>query len=327
MNDNLLEKAIEQLPRELQADISVHYTNGDPHDAVIDIRLGGELYSFYVQCKTIHRKESLSHHLIQYGAEQRLLVCNALSPFLRDYCHQYNINYIDGAGNARIIRSGVYILIQGNKLKSAQGKTPMLSIGIMKCLFALLVDENLLTRPYSEIAHQSNISLGMVSKAIHYLITNKYIPEKKENRRLLDKSSLIYQWLQSYHNVLRPKISMMRLTAQQHWDELELLPGEFWGGEVAANEMTHYLIPEHALLYTYLPLKQKIRQYRARPDDNGNLTVANPFWGESLDITPFALALLSTAELLSSHDSRNREAAEIINDRYLHLKKLPTSGV
>lgn len=55
----------------------------------------------------------------------------------------------------------------------------MLSIGIMKCLFALLVDENLLTRPYSEIAHQSNISLGMVSKAIHYLITDKYIPEKK----------------------------------------------------------------------------------------------------------------------------------------------------
>lgn len=65
----------------------------------------------------IHRKESFSHHLIQYGTEQRLLVCNALSPFLRDYCHQYNINYIDGAGNARIIRAGVYILIQGNKLK------------------------------------------------------------------------------------------------------------------------------------------------------------------------------------------------------------------
>ncbi|EOA8959575.1 type IV toxin-antitoxin system AbiEi family antitoxin [Vibrio harveyi] len=327
MSGDLLEKAIEQLPRELQAELSIHHTNCYEYDSVIDIRLGGVLYSFYVECKTIHRKESLNHYLTQYDAEQRLLICNALSPFLRDYCHQHNINYIDSAGNARIIRSGVYILIQGNKRKPDQGKTPMLSIGIMKCLFALLVDENLLTRPYSEIAHQSNISLGMVSKAIHYLITNKYIPEKKEHRRLLDKSSLMYQWLQSYHSVLRPKINMMRLTALQHWDELELFPGEFWGGEVAANELTHYLTPEHALLYTYLPLQQKIRQYRARPDDNGNLTVANPFWGESLDMTPFALALLSTAELLSSHDSRNREAAEIINDRYLHLKKLPTSGV
>ncbi|OEE18292.1 hypothetical protein OAY_10210 [Vibrio cyclitrophicus ZF205] len=327
MSGNLLENVIELLPKELQAEISIHHTNSEGYDAVIDLRLGGMLSSFYAECKTIHRKESLSHFLARPSVQDRLLICNALSPFLRDYCHQHNISYIDEAGNARIIKPGVYVLIQGNKLKLEQDKKPVMSIGIMKCLFALLVDDKLLTRPYNEIAHQANISLGMVSKAIHYLISNKYIPEKKANRRLLDKPALIYQWLQSYNSVLRPKTNMMRLASHQYWGELELLPGEFWGGEVAASDLTRYLIPEHALLYTYLPLQQKIRQYRARPDDNGNLTVANPFWGKSLDVTPFALALLSTAELLNSQDSRNREAAEIINDRYLHLKQLPITRV
>lgn len=97
------------------------------------------------------------------------------------------------------------------------------------------------------------------------------------------------------------------------------------GGEVAASKLTDYLTPEHALLYTRLPLQQKIREYRARPDERGNLTLATPFWGELLEITPFALALLSTAELLTSNDSRNQEVAEIINDQYLHLKQLPQS--
>lgn len=193
----------------------------------------------------------------------------------------------------------------------------------MKCLFALLTDNDLLTQPYSEIARKTDISLGMVSKAINYLIDNNHIPEKKDNRRLLDRQSLTYQWLLSYNSVLRPKISMMQLSCQQNWQELELFPGELWGGEIAANKLTDYLVPEHWLLYTRLPLQQKIPQYRARPNTNGNLTVATPFWGEALEINPFATALLSTAELLVSQDSRNREVAEIINDQYLHLKQLP----
>jgi hypothetical protein len=327
MNDNLLEKSIAQLPTELQAEFTIHHSDKEPYDAVIELTLGELRVPFYAECKTIHRKESLSSFLTHDDSTQRLLICNALSPFLRDYCHKHHINYIDSAGSARVVGPGVYILIQGKQHKSAQNQTPVMSIGIMKCLFALLVDEELLSRPYNDIAQQANISLGMVSKAIRYLIANKHIPEKKEKRRLLDKPTLIYQWLLSYNRVLRPKTAMIRLNLGPHWSELDLHPDELWGGEVAANQLTGYLTPEHALLYTRLPLQQKIRQYRARPDDNGNLTVAQPFWGESLNLTPFALALLSVAELLNSQDSRNQEVAEIINDQYLHLKQLPTVGV
>ena len=319
----ILKNAIARLPDEFQTELTVFYTNQEAYDAEIEFKLSGKALHFLVECKTIHRKESLKHFQDQHSDTDCLLACNSLSDFLRNYCHQNNINYIDETGNARIVAKGLYILLQGNKPTPQQPRTSMMSIGIMKCLFALLADNDLLTQPYSEIAKKADISLGMVSKAINYLIDNKHIPKKKNNRRLLDKQSLTYQWLLSYNTVLRPKIDMVRLSSPKNWQELELLPGELWGGEIAASKLTEYLNPEYWLLFTRLPLQQKIRQYRSRPASDGNLTVATPFWGESLEITPFATALLSTAELLASQDSRNQEIAEIINDQYLHLKQLP----
>ena len=323
MTEDLLTNAIDNLPKELQARLIARHTSQESGDGELEITFNGQAYAFHVECKLIHRKESLQHLPSQHNGNMPLLVCNPLSDFLRDYCHQQNINYIDEAGNARIVESGLYILLQGNKPAPQKHRASTISIGIMKCLFALLADNDLLTRPYSEIAQKADISLGMVSKAINYLIDNKHIPEKKSNRRLLDKQALTYQWLASYHTTLRPKLKMLRLNSPQNWAELELQAGELWSGEVAASKLTDYLTPEHWLLFTRLPLQQKIRQYRARPAPDGNLTVATPFWGESLKLTPFATALLSTAELLASQDSRNQEVAEIINDRYLHLKQLP----
>jgi len=325
LDNRLLERALNQLPEELKGSIVVVGGNSNFEDTCLALNLSERTTKFHIECKTIHRKESLNHFSTKIEASQRILICNGLSTFLREYCHQNHINYIDESGNARIVGQGIYILVQGNKPKPAQSKTSMMSVGIMKCLFALLVDEELISQPYSEIASKSNISLGMVSKAIKYLIDNNHIPESKENRRLLDKLALTYQWLNAYSVTLRSKTKMMRLSSPQAWEKLPLESGDLWGGEVAASKLTDYLKPEHALLYTRLPLQQKIRQYRARPDERGNLTIATPFWGEPLDITPFAQALLSTAELLASHDSRNQEVAEIINDQYLHLKQLPQS--
>ncbi|GAB1077219.1 MAG: hypothetical protein SAqTSB_33560 [Shewanella algae] len=323
MTEDLLTNAIDNLPKELQAKLKASHTNQESGDTKLEFIFKGQAYAFHVECKLIHRKESLQHFLNQHNDITPLLVCNPLSDFLRDYCHEQNINYIDAAGNARIVDSGLYILLQGNKHAPRQAHAPKISIGIMKCLFALLVESDLLTRPYSEIAQKADISLGMVSKAIGYLIDNKHIPAKKSERRFLDKQTLIYQWLASYSTTLRPKLKMVQLNTQHSWEALKLQPGDIWGGEVAASTLTDYLVPEQWLLFTRYPIQQKIREYRARPAADGNLTVAAPFWGESLKINQFTTALLSTAELLASQDSRNREVAEIINDQYLHLKQLP----
>jgi len=322
MDVNELYKAIEALPKEIQANFTVSDACNSSHDALLTWKVNNHTVHFPVEHKIIHRKESLRHYQEQHGTHG-VLLCNYLSDFLRDYCHQHHINYIDEAGNTRLVDEGLYILIQGKKAPVQPTAAPVLTLGIMKCLFALFVDNNLLTKPYSEIAQKADISLGMVSKAINYLIDNKHIPKEKSQRRLLDKQELIYQWLRSYDSVLRPKMAMLTLNAPQPWEQLEVGPDELWSGEIAASTLTEYLTPEHGFLYTRQPLNQKIRQYRARPDKNGNLTVASTFWGESLDITPFATALLSTAELLYSQDSRNQEIAEIINDQYLHLKQLP----
>ncbi|PSW21530.1 hypothetical protein C9I98_03345 [Photobacterium sanctipauli] len=310
-----------QLPADWLANITL--LPAGPYDAELTLEFGGFTRNFHVESKYIHRKETLDHYAKQCDTASTLLFCNPLSDFLRDYCQQQNINYIDAAGNARIVGDGVYVLLQGNAVPPRQPSVPGMSIGIMKCLFAFFADDELISQPYSKIADRAGISVGMVSKAMGYLTEHQFIPGGKKGRRLLDKTTLAYQWLIAYPTVLKPKLSTLVLEANQHWQKLATEPGDVWIGEVAASQLTDYLEAEQWLLFTQQPLQQKIRQYRSRPDPNGKLTVANAFWGEALTLNTFANALLSTAELLASQDGRNREVAEILNEQYLHLKQLP----
>lgn len=318
----LLANAISNLPVSWCAQIDEGLEHNG--DARLTLGLTTRKYAFRVECKRIHRKESLiQYHNQAEHNDSNLLICNLLSPFLRRYCQELGINYIDEAGNAYIALDDVYIWIQGRLPDAIPSQTASLSPGIAKCLFALFAEEDLLRKTYSEIATKAGISLGMVNKAIQYLIEHKHIPQHKSQRRFLSVESLQYLWLQAYVQVLRPKLEILTVITTHDWTSIGLENDDLWSGEVAAFQQIGYLSPEQGLLFTRAPFQQKLKLYQARPGKDGTLILAHPFWGEKLTLNGRARALLMVAELLASGDDRNREVAGIINDQYLHLKQLP----
>lgn len=326
MEQQILSQALDALPEHIEI-IDIHYQNADARgrdvDATVTLKIAGETRTFDTDVKRIHRKATLDAFLQTQRQRETLLICNPLSAFLRQYSEEKGINYLDEAGNAHIVQPGFFLHIEGKKRKHIPDTRPTLSVGIMKCLFALLADDTLLNQPYEVMAEKAGVSLGMISKTLTYLIDTQAIPKDKKSRRFLDKPALMQQWLTAYPQVLRKKLAPFRVTTPRHWQTITLEEGDIWGGEVAAAQLTDYLEPEEYWLFTREPMQKKMRELQARPSADGQLLIAAPFWGKDLTLTPAAQALLAVAELLASSDSRNREAAEILNDQYLHLKSLP----
>ena len=153
-----------------------------------------------------------------------------------------------------------------------------------------------------------------------FLIENKHIAHQSTPRRFLDVQTLQYEWLISYQQKVAPKIPSIACPPPENWESVPLNAGDIWAGEVAAAQLTNYLIPQDYLLFTQSMRPEK---YPISKNHNAKLRMKKAFWGKALSISQNAFALLTVAELLSSNDGRNRELAEMINDQYLHLTKLP----
>ena len=197
-----------------------------------------------------------------------------------------------------------------------------MTTGIVKCLFAFFAEPTLLNAPYTLIAEQADISLGMINKTMNFLTSHKHIALQSTQRRFLDIQNLQYEWLNSYLEKVAPKIPFISWPPPENWENITLGQGDLWTGEVAATQLTDYLIPQEFMLFT-----QNMRPEKYSVSKNRNstsvLNVKKAFWGKELNISQNAFALLTVAELLLSKDGRNREVAEMINDKYLHLTKLP----
>ena len=320
MKEPDLESILQVLPNEWQPQIKLFNTASDTGcDGELTIQLNQKTKHYLLAFKQIHRKESLVHYSHAHSNKQRILVCNPLSTYLRDICTELNVNYIDESGNIRITDDSTYILIQGQKSVASKAIATM-TTGIVKCLFAFFAEPSLLNEPYSLIAERAGISLGMVNKTMTFLIENKHIAHQPTPRRFLDVQTLQYEWLISYQQKVAPKIPSIVCPPPENWESVPLNAGDIWAGEVAAAQLTNYLIPQDYLLFTQSMRPEK---YPISKNHNAKLRMKKAFWGKALSISQNAFALLTVAELLSSNDGRNRELAEMINDQYLHLTKLP----
>ncbi|MFC3023593.1 type IV toxin-antitoxin system AbiEi family antitoxin [Vibrio zhugei] len=311
----------ESLPKSWQAEFS--YEQNKNFDGTLTIWLGERRHQLLVDFKRVHRKESLrnvkAHMQIDGGY---VLVTNALTDFLKDECENLGLNYIDESGNIRIVNEDLYILITKPYQSGLVKKHPVaMTEGIVKCVFALICEPILLKSTYEEISRKAGISVSMANKAIKFLIEKNYIQKDKLKRRFFDENSLMYDWLLSYYKHIGSKQVPIPFPPPLDWKAIELPNGAIWGGEAAAAELTDYLHPQTLFLYS----KDRVHGYEFNKSNPKapRLQVCRPFWGDELKITEKGRAILTIAELLATQDGRNREVAEMINDKYLHLKTLP----
>lgn len=236
IEQTLINKIIDNLPEQLKLILEPYaLTYGKNNSQLYDGCLNLEVsetgcYQFYFDVKLNLRKEILIKWLRSHSNEDCLLITDVLTPNLQQYCIENSINFIDSAGNLFIQRPGLFLLIRGQKSTVRLKQTNTLSIGIMKLLFVILADKELINHSYREIAEMANISLGMVSKEFSYLKNNHLYRESSTGRCLTSPDELYTQWIQNYATILRPKFKILTLSDDIDWQTILLHDGEYWGG-------------------------------------------------------------------------------------------------
>jgi hypothetical protein len=322
--EQLLSGVLENLPKGFE--LQYEHSNNGVHDGWGKLTgPSGETMTFALEMKQIHRKESLiaaREQMARFpGNVPALLVCNRLTSTLAEYCAESQINFIDTAGNAHIQVPGLYLLREGRYEKKPVVASSRFAEGVMKLLFVLLSSPETLNDTYRSLAEKAGISLGMVSKAFDYLEAQRYYRKSQQGRRLMNEEELQVLWLKDYATALRPKLDSLSLSAPVSWGEIALASEEYWGGEIAAAQLSSgYLIPETGVIFTPHHLLQRRKELGLKPVSGGKLQLISRFW-KHFALSRKAEAMLCVAELLVSGDDRNREAARIINDKYLHLNE------
>jgi len=243
------------------------------------------------------------------------------------------IAFADLAGNVHLplARSLIYVAGQPER-PSDEADPPRTVIDVAlnaKVVFALLARPEFLQITQRELAKKTGVSLGGISTALSQLEARGFITSagSKLPRKLLRKEQLLDEWRHEYRSRLAPKLDEQARRMAGDTEALQSADvvtfGMQWGGEVAAQRITHYLRPVSYTLYAN-PEKQGLPRLAAlaklRKADDGNIKIVSRFWNfdpadsEHVDTVPLPLVY---GELMASDDPRCQETAQLIRKKIL----------
>ena len=189
-----------------------------------------------------------------------LLFSPYLTPAVTEKLRAEGLEFADGAGNIFLDSPAAYVLISGHK-PGHEPRTADLTATDLKLLYALLSRPTLRNVTYRDLSVKTGISLGKVSETLTKLKAAKHIYEVKSGALFLDDpAQLLERWEFGYLEQVRPKLtpSYWRLSKplarERVLADAITRPGVLVGGEVAADELTHYLKP--AALTFHVPKGQ-----------------------------------------------------------------------
>lgn len=251
-----------------------------------------------------------------------ILVTDFVPPTIADKLRELDISFFDASGNAFFNEPEFYIFIssRGRTLNVSTPKPSLIfQASGLQLLFVLLCVPNAENKTYRELAEMSGVSLGTVSEVMNALTAELYLVKQAEKRTLFRKDGLMKRWVQSFSEVLRPRLFEAQFEAEDvdWWEEIGLAKvTACWGGEVAADMLTGYLNPTKALIYVKGSPSSLVKEYKLRRVREGNVKIRRKFWNfnEGDIIAP---PLLVYTDLLATAESRNLEAAQIIYDEHL----------
>jgi hypothetical protein len=259
-------------------------------------------------------------------AGEGLLVTDYVNPELAEVMRDQGIFFIDAAGNAFIDATPLHIFVKGEKPTEVWKAKPVKRVfkpGGLKLIFALLNNPGMEKATYRDLAKAAKVALGTVDFVMTELKELGFLIDMaKKGRQLRKTGQLLRRWVEAYPENLKPKLvqEQFRTNARHWWKDIK--PADFdlfWGGEIAAAELTGHLKPERYTIYTdHLPGKL-IYKFKFQKDPNGNVEFVTPFWtfGWKLAEKKVVPPLLIYADLMATGDARAIETAEIIYDNYI----------
>jgi hypothetical protein len=301
-------------------------------DAAAELRFGKQKTRFWVEIKNEIREQNIHGimNLVKQNPGEWLLVCRYIPKPVKEELKNKNINYLETAGNCFIQKDGLFFYINDKAVTKQrlprEGK--LWKQAGLKFLFGILVKPELLNQPYRVIAAATNIALGNIGTFIEELKQEGFVKEGIKNKKKIlfieNKEQLQNKWVELFNAVLKPKLKLgrFRFLNNNDWKNRKNLPATniCWGGEAAGELLTDFLQPEILTIYTRETKTTIMKNLRLVPDPEGKVELMELFWDTHLfennkhkTVPP----LLAYAELITSLDSRNRETAERIKQKYL----------
>jgi hypothetical protein len=317
MKTTVIQKAIENLSQ--NTGLKGHYTKGFDLDGTLCLEIQGKELNFVVEIK----KELRRHQLLQFENYHKrynnfIIVAEQIFPKLKEELREIGIPYLEANGNIFLKHEQFFLFVDTNKkfdVKKGKGNRAYTKTGL-KVLFHLLNDKELVNKTQREIADVTGVGLGNIPQVINGLKETGYLIQYNKHEYVWqNRKELLHRWINDYSTELRPKLLNGNYSMKKDWKSLELKVGNtIWGGEVAADKLTQYLIPEHFILYTNEKQGDLIKNYHIVPQKNGELEVLQLFWNPKNDIAP---PIIIYAELMLTGGKRNKETAEKIYNDYI----------
>ncbi|CAN5917386.1 hypothetical protein BH11BAC7_BH11BAC7_15040 [soil metagenome] len=301
----------------------------DLPDTAINLSINKKQYFFFVELRNelreLHIPELIDKHA-QNGNENWLIVCQYLSKPNRALLKQEGINFLDASGNCYIHSGSLFIFINDRPVASqrrAESGKLWKQTGI-RLVFALLENPDLINESYRNIAEESKVALGSIGILLKELQSRGYTTIANPRQSFLDnREALLLHWIEAYYSVMRPKLQegkfrFVTSADRENWKNRKL-NNAWWGGEPGGALLTKFLQPERFTVYSQMPKTELMKQLRMIPDPKGEVELLKPFWNtetETVKNKQTVPPLLVFAELSASMDSRNREIAMRIKQKY-----------
>jgi len=297
-------------------------------DATIRIKEPGGTIEYLAEIR-IRLTDTVLGRIVQHFKEtpgKWIVITQHVPRYLAKKMKELGIQFIDTAGNTYIDEPPLRVFMCGNRPENRMigpKEEGLLGTGGVRILFALLCQPQLENAAYREIGAAAGAALGTVAGVMKDLAENGFLLELGvRGRRLMRKDELVKKWIGAYTERFRHRKLIGRFTAYRanFWEDLQLTGHEaLWGGEIAANMLTHYLKPATITLYTHKPTDNLVLKLKLRKDKAGTVELREQFWRfttrEQVDnIVP---PLLVYADLLATADTRNIETAGMVYDQYV----------
>jgi len=273
------------------------------------------------------RKEIRKHHVPQLGELAKeigplMLVAEKLYPGIKEMLIKAGVDWLDGAGNIYLKEGDTIIWIDHHTTTpDKQIKNRAFTKTGLKVLFLFLHDEAWLNQTYREIAEAAGVALGGIKYVLDGLKEHGFIlTRNKEELKLKSREKLLDQWLTAFTDELKPKITQGRYRFvnkedMNKWNELQLPGKTVWGGEPAADLITHNLKPREFILYTNENRAELMKELKLAPAREGMVEVRTPYWNIDPEHPNAAPILTIYTDLMLTGDPRNANIAKALYEK------------
>lgn len=323
-NENkILKKALNNFVKDTGLEIKIIDWDANTLNRKIDAMINIEGQNCIVEVKTNINNATIAMMIaVQENVTEKLIfVTRYVTQNMAKVLKQYNIQFIDVAGNAYINLPPIYIDITGKQnvnIKAQREKKRAFKQTGLKVIFALLNNPHLIKTTYRNIAKEANVALGTVNWIMRELKQEMFVIDKGDKGRVLNNELDLYnRWVIAYPDRLREKLVLGQYTAKnpEWWKRVKITDFDAqWGGEVGAARITKYLEPEDITIYIdENHITDFILEHNLIQDPNGNIEFLRKFWENDKQVNNEVVPhILVYADLIKTRDPRNIETAKII---------------